>query len=324
MALFQNNVELNEIADHIFILLDIKTLSNLENINTIWSRQFRDPKLWLKLCMKKEAKWFKYRAQDSNQNLIQYEQANFQWYQLLEGLDNSPNEELKESLLSHFKIRFKTASKLNGSFTSIYSNPFAFAAKSGNLALAKYIVTNTDPFKKMKRSAMIDIEQGEILDDEIIPFDPSLIPIHTAAMFGQVEVVKFLMETYSHLNDTVDEFNHTPIEYAIIKDHRNVLKLLLSFPMKGIIKKKALNLALAKPSYTMAFKIYKWRTACIIFERVLHYERGGYHIILTILIILFFIISIMILIKFPCEYYCLQSLNRGGSPTSVLCQMGLW
>ena len=176
----------------------------------------------------------------------------------------------------------------------------------------------------MKRSAMIDIEQGEILDDEIIPFDPSLIPIHTAAMFGQVEVVKFLMETYSHLNDTVDEFNHTPIEYAIIKDHKHVLKLLLSFPMKGIMKKKALNLALAKPSYTMAFKIYKWRTACIIFERVLRYERGGYPIIPTILIILFFIVSIMILIKFPCEYYCLQSLNRGGSPTSVLCQMGLW
>ena len=324
MALFQNNVELNKIADHIFILLDIKTLSNLKNINTIWSQHLRDPKLWLKLCMKKEAKWFKYRAQDSNQNLIQYEQANFQWYQLLEGLDNSPNEELKESLLSHFKIRFKTASKLIGSFTSIYNNPFAFAAKCGNLALAKYIVTNTDPFKKMKRSAMIDIEQGEILDDEIIPFDPSLIPIHTAAMFGQVEVVKFLMETYSHLNDTVDEFNHTPIEYAIIKDHRHVLKLLLSFPMKGIIKKKALNLALAKPSYTMAFKIYKWRTACIIFERVLRYERGGYNIILTILIILFFIVSIMILIKFPCEYYCLQSLNRGGSPTSVLCKMGLW
>ena len=286
MALFQNNVELNEIADHIFILLDIKTLSNLENINTIWSRHMRDPKLWLKLCMKKEAKWFKHLAQSSNQKFIQYEQANFQWYQLLECLDNSPNEELKESLLSHLKIRFKTASKLIGYFTSIYSNPFAFAAKSGNLALAKYIVTNTDPFKKMKRSAMIDIEQGEILDDEIIPFDPSLIPIHTAAMFGQVEVVKFLMETYSHLNDIVDEFNHTPIEYAIIKDHRKVLKILLSFPMKGIIKKKAFNLAMAKPSYTMAFQIDKWRTFRIVLENVLYYERWGCRIVPTILMVI--------------------------------------
>ena len=324
MALFQNNVELNEIADHIFILLDIKTLSNLENINTIWSRHLRDPKLWLKLCMKKEAKRFKHLAQDSNQNSVQYEQANFQWYQLLEGLDNSPNEELKESLLSHFKIRFKTASKLIGSFTSIYSNPFAFAAKCGNLALAKYIVTNTDPFKKMKRSAMIDIEQGEVLNDEIIPFDPSLIPIHTAAMSGQVEVVKFLMETYSHLNEALDEFNHTPIEYAIIKGHTKILKLLLSFPMKGIIKKKAFNLALAKPSYSMAFKIYKWRTACIIFDRVVHYERWGCFIVPTTLIVLFLIYSMVVFVKFISEYYCLQSLNSGGSPTSVLCKMGLW
>ena len=275
--------------------------------------------------MKKEAKWVKDETQDSNQCLSNYNRANLQWDQLLQGLDDSQDQGLKESLLMHLKLRFKTGSKLTGAYNCIPITPFAFAAKCGNLALAKYIVTNTVPFKKMKRSAMIDIEQGEVLNDEIIPFDPSLIPIHTAAIFGQVEVVKFLMETYSHLNDIVDEFNHTPIEYAIIKDHRHVLKLLLSFPMKGIIKKKALNLALAKPSYTMAFKIYKWRTACIIFDRVVHYERWGCFIVPTTLIVLFLIYSMVVFVKFISEYYCLQSLNSGGSPTSVLCQIGgLW
>ena len=56
---------------------------------------------------------------------------------------------------------------MTGAFTCITNTPFGFAAKCGNLALAKHIVTNADPFKKMKRSAMIDIEQGEVLNDQI-------------------------------------------------------------------------------------------------------------------------------------------------------------
>ena len=297
MALFQNNVELNEIADHIFILLDIKTLSNLENINTIWSRHLRDPKLWLKICMKKEAKWFKDLAQNSNQNSVQYEQANFQWYQLLEGLDNSPNEELKESLLSHLKTRFKTASNLIGSFTSIYSNPFAFAAKCGNLALAKYIVTNTDPFKKMKRSAMIDIEQGEVLNDEIIPFDPTLIPIHTAAMFGQVEVVKFLMETYSHLNEAIDEFNLTPMEYAVVKNQRKVAKALLCFPMRDEIKTRAFRLAIEKEMYQVALQINTWEAAGFIFYFIFTARIGRCNIALIVSSILLVINMVYLLMS---------------------------
>ena len=221
MALFQSNMDINQIADHIFILLDVETLSNLEKINAIWSRHLRDPMLWLRLCMRKEAKWFKNQDQDSNQTFVEYKSANLQWYQLLEGLDDSQDQELKESLLTHLKLRFKTASKLSGAFTCIHITPFAFAAKCGNLPLVKYIVTKTDPFKKMKRSAMIDSEQGEVLNDEVVPFDPNLIPIHTAAMFGQVEVVKFLMETYSHLNEAIDEFNLTPMEYAVVKNPNN-------------------------------------------------------------------------------------------------------
>ena len=283
MALFQSNMDINQIAGHIFILLDVETLSNLEKINAIWSRHLRDPMLWLRLCMRKEAKWFKNQDQDSNQTFVEYKSANLQWYDLLEGLDDSQDQELKESLLTHLKLRFDTSSKSTG-IASL--SPFAFAAKHGNLALAKHIVTNTDPFKNMKRSAMIDVEEGEVLNDEVVPFDPTLIPIHTAAMFGQFEVVKFLMETYSHLNEVIDESNHTPIEYAITKGHRKVFKLLLSFPMKGIIKKKAFNLAMAKPSYTMAFQIDKWRTFRIVLENVLYYERWGCRIVPTILMVI--------------------------------------
>ena len=94
MALFQSNMELNQIADHIFILLDIKTLTNLEKINTIWSSHFRDPKLWFRLCMKKEAKWIKDQTQDTNQCLSNYNRANLQWDQLLQGLDDSQDQGL--------------------------------------------------------------------------------------------------------------------------------------------------------------------------------------------------------------------------------------
>lgn len=283
MALFQNNMELNQIADHIFILLDVKTLSNLENINAIWSRHLRDPITWLRLCKIKEAKWIKDQTQDSNQRFLNYDRANLQWDQLLQGLDDSQDQELKESLLEYLKLRFNTYSK-STAITSL--SPFAFAAKCGNLALAKHIVTNTEPFKSMKRSANIDVEEGEVLNDEVVPFDPTLIPIHTAVMFGQVEVVQYLMETYSHLNEALDESNHTAIEYAITKGHRKVFKLLLSFPIKGIIKKKAFNLAMAKPSYTMAFQIDKWRTLRIVLENVLYYERWGCRIVPAILMVL--------------------------------------
>ena len=296
MALFQSNSDINQIADHIFVLLDVETLSNLEKINAIWSRHLRDPMLWLRLCMRKEAKWFKNQDQGSNQTFVEYKSANLQWYDLLEGLDDSQDQELKESLLMHLKLRFQTASKLSGAFTCIHITPFAFAAKCGNLALAKYIVTNTVPFKKMKRSAMIDIEQGEVLNDEIIPFDPSLIPIHTAAMFGQVEVVKFLMETYSHLNEAIDEFNLTPIEHAVIKGHRKVLKVLLSFPIRDDIKSRAYTLAMDKQWYAMAFEIDKWNTARVVFLDALESRVGYCFFVPTTLACIGFIFLILIFI----------------------------
>ena len=65
--------------------------------------------LWLRLCMRKEAKWFKNQDQGSNQTFVEYKSANLQWYDLLEGLDDSQDQELKESLLMHLKLRFKTA-----------------------------------------------------------------------------------------------------------------------------------------------------------------------------------------------------------------------
>ena len=135
MALFQNNSDINQIADHIFVLLDFKTLINLEKINTQWSRHLRDPKVWLRLCMKKEAKWFKDQDQDSNQIYVDYRKANLRWYNLLEGLDDSQDETLKKSLLMHLKLRFRTALKLTETFTYVHITPFAFAAKCGNLAL---------------------------------------------------------------------------------------------------------------------------------------------------------------------------------------------
>ena len=292
MALFQNNLELNQIADHIFILLDYKTLSNLEKVNPIWSRHFSDPKLWLRLCMKKEAKWFKDINEDSNQSFATYKRSNLQWYQLLEGLGNSQDQDLKKSLLPHLKLRFKTTFKLIGAFTSIHITPFAFAAKCGNLELAKYIISNTDPFKKMKHSAMIHVDQGEVLNDEVVPFDPTLIPIHTAARFGQVEVVKFLMETYSHLNEAIDEFNLTPIEHAINKGHRKVLKVLLSFPIRDDIKSRAYTLAMDKQWYAMAFEIDKWNTVRVVFIDALESIVGNCYFALTTLAVIAFIFLI--------------------------------
>ena len=277
MALFQNNSDINQIADHIFVLLDFKTLINLEQINTQWSRHLRDPKVWLRLCMKKEAKWFRNQDQDSNQIYVDYRKANLRWYNLLEGLDDSHDDTLKKSLLMHLKLRFKTALKLTATFTYIHITPFAFAAKCGNLALVKHIVTKTDPFKKMKRSATIDVEQGEILNDEVVPFDPSLIPIHTAARFGHWKVVKYLMETFSHLNEATDEFNLTPIEHAVVENHKKVVKYLLHFPMRDDIKTRAFDLAIEKEMYTIAFKINKWNAVRNINRFVCNARIGRFY-----------------------------------------------
>ena len=286
MALFNNNIEINQIADHIFILLDVKTLANLEKINPIWSKHFSDPKLWLRFCMKKEAKWFKDQDEESNQSFVTYKRSNLQWYQLLEGLDNYQDQELKKSLLTHLKLRFKIAFKQTEAFSSLHITPFAFAARCGNLPLVKYIVTKTDPFKKMKRSAMIDSEQGEVLNDEVVPFDPTLIPIHTAAMFGQVEVVNFLMETYSHLNEAIDEFNLTPMEYAVVKNQRKVAKALLCFPMREDIKTRAFRLAIEKEMYQVALQINTWEAVCFIFYFIFTARVGRCNIALIVLSIL--------------------------------------
>ena len=293
MALFQNNSDINQIADHILVLLDFKTLINLEQINTLWSRHLRDPKVWLRLCMKKEAKWFKYQDQDSNQTFVEYKSANLQWYNLLEGLDDSHDETFKKSLLMHLKLRYKTALKLTETFTYVHITPFAFAAKCGNLDLVKHIVTKTDPFKKMKCSAMIDVDQGEVLNDEVVPFDPTLIPIHTASRFGHWELVKYLMETYSHLNEAIDEFNLTPIEHAVIKNHKKVVKHLLRFPMRDDIKNRAFDLAIEKEMYGIAFKINKWNTIRAIDQFI---GRSNTTIVVLIVLMVLDIMAIIVIL----------------------------
>ena len=259
----------------------------MERINTQWSIYLKDPRFWLRLCIKKEAKWFKDQAYQSNQNFKNYNNANLHWYDFLAILDESQEEGLKKSVLMHLKLRFKIALKLTGAFNYIHITPFAFAAKYGNLVLAQYIVTNTDPFKKMRRFAMIDVEQGEFLDNEIIPFDPSLIPIHTATRFGQFKVVKFLMETYSHLNEAIDEFDLAPIEYAI-------LKLLLRFPLRDDIKRRAYNLAMDKQLYAMAFEIdrWNWNAVLVVCNDALESRVGNCYFFPTILVGIGFIILI--------------------------------
>ena len=129
-------------------------------------------------------------------------------------------------------------------------------------------------------------EQGEVLNDEVVPFDPNLIPIHTAAMFGQVEVVKFLMETYSHLNEAIDEFNLTPMEYAVVKNQRKVAKVLLCFPMRDEIKTRAFRLAIEKEMYQVALQINKWEAAGFIFYFIFTARVGRCNIALIVLIII--------------------------------------
>ena len=60
---------------------------------------------------------------------MEYKSANLQWYHLVEGLVDSQDQKLKESLLMHLKLIFKTASKLSGAFTCILISPFVFSAK---------------------------------------------------------------------------------------------------------------------------------------------------------------------------------------------------
>ena len=258
MALKLEHIQnINEIAFHIFALLDFKTLCNLEQINKKWSNCFKDSKLWLRLCIKKDSKWFKKPSDHSNQNFVQYKNANLQWYQLLEIIHDSENLGLKKSIVMYLKLRLKTS--LNLQVAPIYKNiaPFTFAARWGDVGLAKCIVSRIDPFKKMKRSANIDVEQGEVLDNEVVPFDPTLIPIHIATKFGHLEVVTFLMETYSHLNDSMDEENKTPIEHAINQKYTKLVRFLLRFPMRNHVKTNAFSLAIEKNSYWIAFTISK-------------------------------------------------------------------
>ena len=207
--------------------------------------------------MKKESKWFKDATDNSNQNLIQYKNANKQWYQLLEDLKNPQNLRQQKNISMYLKLRLKKFLELSEAPSYKSIDPFTFAAKWGNLTLVKHIVTRIDPFKKMKRSANIDVEQGEVLDNEVVPFDPTLIPIHIATKFGHLEVVTFLMETYSHLDDAMDEENKTPIEHAINQGHTKLVKFLLRFPMRNHVKTKAFSLAIEKKSYWIAFTISK-------------------------------------------------------------------
>ena len=98
----------NHIAERIVARvaqLDYRSLWNLEQTNSKWARYIKEPKLWLRLCIKEESKWFKNTAGHTNQNFIQYKNANLQWYQLLDGCDDL----LKRSISMYLKLRYKKA-----------------------------------------------------------------------------------------------------------------------------------------------------------------------------------------------------------------------
>ena len=252
-------VNFNHIADRILAELDYKSLWNLEQTSTKWSRYIKEPKLWLRLCIKAESKWFKNTAGHTNQNFIQYKTANLQWYQLLEDLDDFERG-LRNSISMFLKLRYKNAVQLTHSPTYINIAPFTFAARWGNLALAKQIVAKIDPFKKMNLATIgveYDVEHGEVHVNEVAPFDPDLIPFDIAMKSGQVKVVQFLLETYSQLNTVLNEGNNTPLEYAAEKGHNGLANVLLSFPLKENVKTRAFHLAIGKESYKIAFMINK-------------------------------------------------------------------
>ena len=193
----------------------------------------------------------------------------------------------------YLKLRLKKSLELSEAPSYKSIAPFTFAAKWGNLTLVKHIITRIDPLKKMKRSANIDIELGEVLDNEVVPFDPTLIPIHVATKFGHLEVVKFLMETYSHLNDAMDEENKTPIEHAINQGHTKLVEILLRFPMRNYVKTKAFSLAIEKNSYWIAFTISK-----IEFLEFFHSKLNS---ILTVVLGVLLIFAIQVGIRYLIE-----------------------
>ena len=161
----------------------------------------------------------------------------------------------------YLKLRYKKAVQSTHSPTYINIAPFTFAAMWGDLALTKQIVSRIDPFKKMNPSAIFnveyDVEHGEIHFNEVAPFELDLIPFDIAMKFGQVKVVQFLLETYSQLNDVINQGQKTPLEHAADIGHKELANVLLCFPLKDNVKTRAFHLAIRKESYEIAFMINK-------------------------------------------------------------------
>ncbi len=96
----------------------------------------------------------------------------------------------------------------------------------------------SDVFDIVRQSFMHDLaREGDVLSAEVIfdadgaldlPDDLGRRPLHEAAFFGQIDMVKFLLDNGAQLDAPIHPFGHTALYLAVQQSRHDVVRCLIA------------------------------------------------------------------------------------------------
>ena len=207
------------VATNIFKFLDIITLLNCRQVNSIWKIFFDNPWFWLQNCIQKN------EMSDVHKK---------EWKLLIEHF------EAKNAEKSLAKYLRKTFTKVNQEkhyqFHGLFKSAVNLACKYGELDILKAFqdlnilndvinTADTEIRKMMKERYLKDYPTYTFLEP-YLEEEEFYMPYHIACENGHLEIVKMLSAIYKDPIDS-NPFHLTSLDYAVSGNHHHVVKYMI-------------------------------------------------------------------------------------------------
>lgn len=186
-----------------------------------------------------------------------------------------------------------------------YGSPLAIAAGNGNLDIVIFLIEKMGVLpndiqigidkKEIGRTALHEactnghsdiveylLEKGADINAQVIvdskPMTPT--PLICAAKSNHFELVKYLLEKKAD-PDLADEYDFTPLAYAVINNNKNLINLLLSYGANinyPVINGAGILMLAAYVNNTDLFRFLVWKGADVKSENSIFLNKKGFSV----------------------------------------------
>ena len=199
----------HHISQRILSNLDHESHLRFRLVCQSWNKTVDNPFFWIKKC------------KNTGQ---QPEELHFAWIELLQKIEENdlPDEDFKECLMKWY-------GKLPTSYYLRHVGEGNIFGKKTTRRIIQKVDEEMLPMHVIAEFGILSLLEISSLLDNLNQMNAiGMAPIHYAARFGNIEIVKFLAPKIKSLNEPISSSGYTPICLAARCGHINVTKFLIS------------------------------------------------------------------------------------------------